>query len=250
MRLPRKLAIVFGTEAVGCTREMLEGSDLRVYLPLRGFADSLNLSVATALVLHQLFVLDPTVEGDMEPEERTSLRRQWFGKLVMNRLLTPAQKKQRSRLRNKVRELHALEQRQEQQQQQQQEGSLSSTTIPLQPAQLRKIVEYRPLEQELHELEASLEQQARLVIEPLVQNPPAPLTDMRRADPHRTWFGSKGTRAKYEGIWNDMPATTAYNTTLGFSTTDFVRKQLQAQQPPTPTTTTPTKHVPNPTNHQ
>ena len=80
MRLPRKLAIVFGTEAVGCTREMLEeGSDLRVYLPLRGFADSLNLSVATALVLHQLFVLDPTVEGDMEPDEHTSLRRQWFG---------------------------------------------------------------------------------------------------------------------------------------------------------------------------
>ncbi len=53
-RLPDKLAIVFGTEAVGCTAQMLNAADLRVYLPLRGFADSLNLSVATALVVHQV----------------------------------------------------------------------------------------------------------------------------------------------------------------------------------------------------
>ena len=53
-RLPDKLAIVFGTEAVGCTTQMLNAADLRVYLPLRGFADSLNLSVATALVVHQV----------------------------------------------------------------------------------------------------------------------------------------------------------------------------------------------------
>eukprot|EP00978_Attheya_sp_CCMP212_P006726 scaffold15599_cov54-Attheya_sp.AAC.4 len=51
--IPPKLAIVFGTEAVGCTSEMLNAADKRVYLPLRGFADSLNLSVATALVVHQ-----------------------------------------------------------------------------------------------------------------------------------------------------------------------------------------------------
>ena len=34
-------------------RELLQAADERVYLPLRGFADSLNLSVAAALVLHQ-----------------------------------------------------------------------------------------------------------------------------------------------------------------------------------------------------
>lgn len=61
--VPQKVAIVFGTEAVGCTTEMLDAADLRVYLPLRGFADSLNLSVATALVVHQMFVLDPTLVG-------------------------------------------------------------------------------------------------------------------------------------------------------------------------------------------
>ena len=68
--IPDKLAIVFGTEAVGCTAEMLREADMRVYLPLRGFADSLNLSVATALVVHHLFLLDPTLIGDMSEEER------------------------------------------------------------------------------------------------------------------------------------------------------------------------------------
>jgi tRNA G18 (ribose-2'-O)-methylase SpoU len=53
LRVPEKLAIAFGTESVGCTEELLQAADLRVYLPLRGFADSLNLSVAAALVLHQ-----------------------------------------------------------------------------------------------------------------------------------------------------------------------------------------------------
>ena len=56
---PAKIALVFGTEAVGVSQEMLESSDMRVYLPLRGFADSLNLSVATALVIHQVFTLYP-----------------------------------------------------------------------------------------------------------------------------------------------------------------------------------------------
>ena len=37
--VPERLAIVFGTESVGCTQEILQAADLRVYLPLRGFAD-------------------------------------------------------------------------------------------------------------------------------------------------------------------------------------------------------------------
>jgi len=57
-------------EAVGCSQYMLDQADLRVYLPLRGFADSLNLSVATALILHHLFVMDPTLVGAITEEEK------------------------------------------------------------------------------------------------------------------------------------------------------------------------------------
>jgi rRNA methylases len=90
--IPEKLAIVFGTEAVGCSTQMLEASDKRVYLPLRGFADSLNLSVATALVVHQLFLLDPTLIGAMSEEERMQLRRKWYAKLATQRIMTKSEK--------------------------------------------------------------------------------------------------------------------------------------------------------------
>ena len=49
MQFPKKLALCFGTESTGATPYLLEQADKRVYLPLTGFADSLNLSVAAAL---------------------------------------------------------------------------------------------------------------------------------------------------------------------------------------------------------
>jgi tRNA G18 (ribose-2'-O)-methylase SpoU len=51
---PGRLAIVMGTESTGVTAELLAAADRRVYLQMRGFADSLNLSVAAALVLQKV----------------------------------------------------------------------------------------------------------------------------------------------------------------------------------------------------
>ena len=51
--IPDRVAIVIGTEASGASLEMLEAADRRVYLPLHGFADSLNLSVAAAMMLQR-----------------------------------------------------------------------------------------------------------------------------------------------------------------------------------------------------
>jgi len=79
--VPERLAVVFGTESVGCTAEILAAADRRVYLPLRGFADSLNLSVSAALVLQQLFHLSPGVVASMPEAERHELRAQWFPKV-------------------------------------------------------------------------------------------------------------------------------------------------------------------------
>ncbi|KAG3124631.1 hypothetical protein PC128_g27454, partial [Phytophthora cactorum] len=52
--LPARLAIVIGRETNGVSPEMLRAAHRRVYLPLFGFSESLNLSVATALVLQRL----------------------------------------------------------------------------------------------------------------------------------------------------------------------------------------------------
>ena len=80
--VPAKMAIVFGSEAVGVSDTMLAAADRRVYLPLHGFADSLNLSVSTALVLQLLFALCPEAVGDLVPAAKAELRRQWYATLA------------------------------------------------------------------------------------------------------------------------------------------------------------------------
>lgn len=79
--LPEKLAIVMGRESDGVSRLMLEEADRRIYLPMHGFTESYNLSVATGLILQRLFDLCPEARGDLDPETRQSLRRSWYEKL-------------------------------------------------------------------------------------------------------------------------------------------------------------------------
>lgn len=47
---PGKLAIVFGNEALGVSREVLEACDRVVEIPLRGFKNSLNVATACAVI--------------------------------------------------------------------------------------------------------------------------------------------------------------------------------------------------------
>jgi len=200
--LPNKLAIVFGTEAVGCTTEILTASDRRVYLPLRGYADSLNLSVATALVVHQLFNLDPTLVGGMGQDERLEIRRRWYGKLAGQRLLSRSEKASRRRLMGKIKTLKHLENRlelyhAEQQDHANEDGTTSTTkktTAPLTKEQLDKIATLPTLQSELNQLDTRLAHDAARAVEGLVTNPPAPLGDMRRADEHRAMFAGKKTK--------------------------------------------------------
>ena len=209
--LPPKVAIVFGTEAVGCTQEMLDGADLRVYLPLRGFADSLNLSVATALVVHHLFLLDPSLEGAMEEEERRELRQKWFPKLASQRLQAATKKKERARLQGALHKYEDMERKQ-------------ATGHRMQKEQLARIASLPALRQELIDWDTQLSTQAQEAVAELIENPPAPITDMRRADEHRTWFGGKSTKKKND--WDNMPATTGYDTKAGVSTSDFFRSRV------------------------
>lgn len=212
--LPPKLAIVFGTEAVGCTQEMLDGADLRVYLPLRGFADSLNLSVATALVVHHLFLLDPSIEGDMSEEERHELRKLWFPRLAKKRLESSRQKKTRIKLQGRVKKVEEMERK-------------KNSGQDMRKEQLDIIGGLPALREELQDIDDKIEQQAHDAVADLIDNPPAPITDMRRADEHRTCFVGKNTKNKYEEVWNNMPATTNYKTATGRSTSEFFRSRAE-----------------------
>ena len=52
--LERKLAVVFGNEHSGLSSEGLEAADLSFCLPMYGFVESLNVSVAAAIAMYEL----------------------------------------------------------------------------------------------------------------------------------------------------------------------------------------------------
>ena len=213
--IPEKVAIVFGTEAVGCTTEMLNAADLRVYLPLRGFADSLNLSVATSLVVHQLFVLDPTLVGGMSEDERKQLRKAWYSKLASQRLLSSRDKKHRVKLTTYLQACELLDKK-----------KLAGER--LEEDELKKLGKKAAKQAELDAIESKLAVDSYLAVKDLVDNPPAPITDMRRADEHRTCYVGKNTKNIHGDAWKDMPAT-ANQQGKQMATASFFRQRVASQ---------------------
>jgi tRNA (guanosine-2'-O-)-methyltransferase len=51
--LTEKIAIVMGNENRGLSKEMIDACDKHIYIPMRGMIQSLNVSVATAVVLYE-----------------------------------------------------------------------------------------------------------------------------------------------------------------------------------------------------
>jgi hypothetical protein len=158
---PNKIALVFGTEAVGVTQLFLQQADRRVYLPLYGFADSLNLSVATALVVFAVLQMEPQYVGHMSDEERHELRSIWFPKLAQQRLLTSSQKKKRHKLLSLIDNCKKLEEKRRRYELQQQQGGKASddgdgqALFPLTTDQVVKLGKLPQLQDELQELERS-----------------------------------------------------------------------------------------------
>ncbi len=209
--IPEKVAIVFGTEAVGCTNEMLNAADLRVYLPLRGFADSLNLSVATALVVHQMFLLDPSLIGAMDEEERKQLRQAWYTKLASQRLLSSGDKKKRLKMITFIKACDEIDKKR-------------LAGVPLFQSERDKLAKRGAMQAELDEIDAKLVADSQRAVENLVANPPDPITDMRRADEHRICFVGKKTKSSHRDAWADMPAT-ANLTVKQNTSSSFFRSQ-------------------------
>jgi tRNA (guanosine-2'-O-)-methyltransferase len=77
----RPLALIFGTEKVGVTGAVLGACDVRFKIPMLGFSQSFNISVAAAICLSHLIFrrLSPEgpEEGDLPPAEREALERRF-----------------------------------------------------------------------------------------------------------------------------------------------------------------------------
>lgn len=75
-----KVCVVMGNEARGISESMREAADELFTLPMDGFAESFNLSVATAITCAHLSARaddGPIRPGDLEPRERDLLRLRW-----------------------------------------------------------------------------------------------------------------------------------------------------------------------------
>lgn len=66
-----KVALVFGNEHDGASPALLSSCDGRCSVPMRGFSQSLNVSVAAAVAL---YTLAREREGDLAEDERAELR--------------------------------------------------------------------------------------------------------------------------------------------------------------------------------
>ncbi len=79
---PPKVALVVGRESDGVSKVALEASTRRLFLPMHGFTESFNLSVATALMLQRCFDACPELHGAMSEEERAQVRLDWYRRLA------------------------------------------------------------------------------------------------------------------------------------------------------------------------
>jgi tRNA (guanosine-2'-O-)-methyltransferase len=78
-------ALVFGNEASGVSEEMLSLADVRCVIPMGGFVESFNISVAAAVALyhaHRQRVDRLGAHGDLRDAEMNMLRAQWYMKSV------------------------------------------------------------------------------------------------------------------------------------------------------------------------
>ncbi|KAG7341629.1 tRNA/rRNA methyltransferase SpoU [Nitzschia inconspicua] len=212
--IPEKIALVMGTEAVGASQYILDQADKRVYLPLRGFADSLNLSVATALIIHHLFCLDPSLIGAMDEEDRVALRRSWYVKLVQQRLLSSSQKKTRTRLIGQIKKCEMIF-----------EKTQKDPNYKLQPGEKKKLDNWTNFQKEFDEINSLLEPaKVEAAIQEWLDNPPEALTDLRRADTHRVCFVGKNTKDMHKEHWKDMVATSNMSSIYGATAASFREK--------------------------
>ena len=81
LKIPDKIALVVGREADGISDEIRKVAQKLVFIPMRGFTESFNLSVATGLILQHIFNADPALIGAISEREKQQIRIKWYENL-------------------------------------------------------------------------------------------------------------------------------------------------------------------------
>ncbi|NNK10263.1 MAG: RNA methyltransferase [Flavobacteriaceae bacterium] len=84
--IDQKMAFVFGTEKEGLSEDALAKADELLHIPMVGFTESLNVSVAVAIVLHQITkkLHSSGQNWQLSKEEKAVIRADWIKKSIKN----------------------------------------------------------------------------------------------------------------------------------------------------------------------
>lgn len=79
-------AIFFGTEKDGLSAEVISGADQFLKIPMRGFTDSLNISVSAAIILQHLTqkLRNSKINWEMTENEKNAVKFEWLDKCFKN----------------------------------------------------------------------------------------------------------------------------------------------------------------------
>lgn len=75
-------AIFFGTERHGLSQEIMDEADEFVKIPMRGFTESLNISVSAAIILQHLTqeLRNKKISWELTDNEKNAVKFEWLGK--------------------------------------------------------------------------------------------------------------------------------------------------------------------------
>lgn len=79
-----KLALVFGTEMHGLSKQALEQADEFLKIPMLGFTESFNISVSASIIIHQLVkkLHESNISWQLSEEEKTTIKLAWLRKTI------------------------------------------------------------------------------------------------------------------------------------------------------------------------
>ncbi len=82
----KKTAFIFGVEKAGVSDKMMEEADGYLKIPMVGFTESLNVSVAAAIILNDLTtrLRDSNVNWQLSEDEKNEKRLDWCTKTINN----------------------------------------------------------------------------------------------------------------------------------------------------------------------
>ena len=84
--ISKKSAFVFGVEKEGVSEQMMEQADGFIKIPMYGFTESLNVSVAAAIILQNVTdrMRKSDVNWKLSENEKLELKLQWMKKSIKN----------------------------------------------------------------------------------------------------------------------------------------------------------------------